>query len=206
MTGTVESPEPCPSCGRMSLHYHRETCRPAVCPRCRKPRDEYHALQCLAPCPKCGRMSLPGHPAVCVGPLPTPDRRGKARSLLPLGIAKGTSYPRCETCHRAIVRGEHRCRPLGRSHRNPETDTHAPSTSAPVALPPLPPFPAEGVAFDCKVASELNLTRWNWRGRRERSKDQKARTHNALSRFAALRFAAKCSSIIALDGTPGRAR
>jgi hypothetical protein len=132
-------------------------------------------------------MCLPRHPAVCAGPPPTPERRAKAPSW---GVAKGHHYPRCEICHRAIVRGKHWCRPLGRSHRDPSTDTTPLTSTAPVVLPPLPPFPVEGVTFDCKVASELNLTRWNWRGRRERSKDQRCRVHNALAPYAVPRFEA----------------
>jgi hypothetical protein len=154
---------------------------------CRGPIGRGIANEPSHPCPACGRLSRLWHRSSCDGFRPEPARgarRAKARTLAPWGNVPGVRYPRCEKCHRAIVRGKHRCRPLGRSHRHPETtDTVPPSMTSPIAIPPLLPYPHEGVRFNCKVSSELNLSAWSWRGRRARSKDQRQKTRAALAPY-----------------------
>jgi len=129
-------------------------------------------------------MSSLGHRAGCVG---------RPSGLLPTGVTRrgrlwpklGEKMARCATCGRAIVRGRHTCKPLKRSHRSPETDglPASPTRSAPAPVV-LAPMPAEGVEYDCRCVSELNVSHFTWMGRRTRSRDQRRRTAVALAPYA----------------------
>ena len=92
---------------------------------------------------------------------------------------------RCAKCGRSVVRGKHLCKPLKRSHRQPElTDSlpASPTSSTPAELTPRQ-FPEAGVEYDCRCISELNASAFSWRARRRRSADQRRQTFDALEPF-----------------------
>lgn len=142
---------------------------PPICARCRAERYP-------------GKGSRPlGSVPPPLDPPPPPPPKTPTRGL---GWPY-TNLPRCITCRRALRGGRHTCQPLRRSHRYPWTDdlTPSPKETQPTELPALKPFPPEGVEFFCRVASELNLTRWNWQARRARSRGQRAAVHKALAPY-----------------------
>jgi hypothetical protein len=170
--------------------YKGDACREPIHPIC---AEELHL------CPACGRMSSAGHRQVCLAPGPRAMPRKPKKTGWPIRKdwpKKGETFPRCK-CGRALVPNrQHTCKPLRRSHRRPETDAlpASPTRTAPREIPLLP-FPTEGVEFPCKVSSELNLSRWHWRGRRVRSHDQRRRVHDALAPYERPRLPAEITIV-----------